>query len=90
MNTVVIECVIGSAPVISGTEETVSGLVAGSSVITCDAFSDKRVTVKRNGSRLPRIDTGGQYYSKDQINNFISLNEALVNGEIIYIETIPK
>lgn len=90
MNTVVIQCVVGNSPVITGTEETVSGLSAGNAIIFCDAFADVRVTIKRNGTRLPRINTGGQYYSKDQIDNFLTLSEVLVNGEIIYIETIPK
>ncbi len=91
MSTVVIECIVGAAPVVTGTAEPVTGLTDGSSVVFCDAFADLRVTVKKNGNRLPRIDKGdGNYYTKDQIENFISFSNALATGDVIYIETIPQ
>lgn len=89
---VIIEAVVDGVVVVSGTTDPVSGIVNGSTTITCNAFAGVRVFVVRGGLPLPGIDPGGgqAHYIKALANNFITLvNGPLVSGETIYIETIP-
>lgn len=89
--TVVIEVVIGEEPVISGTDEEVSGLVADSNTVTSDAFAGVRVIVTRGNVPLPGIDPldGSNYFTHAFASNYITFNFVLVEGEFIRIQTIP-
>ncbi len=90
--TIVIEALVDSAPVVTGTTDPVTGITDGSSVITCDGFAGVRVIVERGNIPLPGIDPGGggAFYTKNLADNFITLSDGLVNGEYIYIQTIPE
>lgn len=91
-NTVVIEDVIGEEPVITGTTEIVTGLTDGSNTITSNAFIGVRVIVIRGNIPIPGIDPGdgSNYFTKTLNSDFITLNNPLVEGEFIRIQTIPN
>jgi hypothetical protein len=90
MSIVVIQCVVGSAPVITGTANPVTGIADGSSSISCIDFENVRVSVKRGGTRVPSFNpgNGSAYYTKALAGGTISFSSALVDGEFIYIKTI--
>lgn len=81
---VTIDAKIGGTIQVKGTTDPVSGLVDGSLVITCDAFIEKRIFMMKNGFHLPLYNG----HTKFVLDNFISLNVALLNDDIVYIETI--
>jgi hypothetical protein len=87
---IVVECIVGLSPVVTGTDEVVYGISDGSSVISCAAFAGVRVTVERGGTTIPGFDpgNGSAYYTKNLADNFITLNAPLVDGEYLYIQTI--
>lgn len=91
-DTVVIEDVIGEDYVITGSAEIVTGLIAGSNTITCNAFTGVRVIVIRGNTPIPGIDPGdgSNYFTKALGSDFITLNNILVDGEFIRIQTIPN
>ncbi len=90
-NTVVIQAVVGGTVSITGTSETITGITDGSSVITSEALRYVRVFLERGNIQVPGIDPadGSMWYQKNFSDNFITLNTPLVNGELIYLETIP-
>lgn len=90
-NTVVIEAVVDEEPVVTGTSDPVTGIVDGSNTITSDAFVGVRVIVIRGNVPIPGIDPGdgSNYFTKLLLADFINLNEPLVSGEFIRIQTIP-
>lgn len=92
MNTIVIECVVDQTPVVTGTLNHVTGITDGSIVITCTDFAGVRVIVERGHIPIGGIDPldGSAYYTKNLADDFITLSAALVNGEFIYIQTIPS
>lgn len=89
--TVVIEAVIGGDPVVTGTDEEVTGLVVDSNTVTCDAFANVRVVVTRGNVPLPGINPldGSNYFTKALASNYITFNFTLIEGEFIRIQTIP-
>lgn len=91
-DTVVIEAVIGQEPVVTGTTEEVTGIEDGSNTITCDAFEGVRVIIIRGNVPIPGIDPldGSYWFTKLLASNFITLNQPLVTGEFIRIQTIPQ
>lgn len=88
---VVVQCIVDGTPNVTGTFDAVTGIVDGSLVVTCNAFANKRVFVERGNIQVPGINPGdgSQYYTKVFADNFITFSTPLVNGEFIYIETIP-
>lgn len=90
--TIVVEALVDSAPLVTGTIEPVTGITNGSTVITCDGFAGVRVIVERGNIPLPGIDPGGggAFYTKVLEDNFITLSAAMVTDEYIYIQTIPE
>lgn len=90
--TVVVECIVDGTPVVTGTVESVTGITDGSTVVTCNAFANVRVRVSRGNIFIPGINPldGSNYYTKVITDNFITFSSPLVNGEFIYIETIPS
>lgn len=92
VDTVVIESVIGDEPVITGTAATVTGIEDGSNTITSDAFIGVRVIVIRGNIPIPGIDPGdgSNYFTKLLANDYITLNNPLIAGEFIRIQTIPN
>lgn len=90
-NTVVIEAIVNEQPVVTGTINPVTGIVNGSNIITSDAFIGVRVIVIRGNGPIPGINPGdgSNYFTKLPAADFISLNEFLVPGEFIRIQTIP-
>lgn len=91
-NTVVVEDVIGEDYVITGATDAVSGLADGSNTITSNAFIGVRVIVVRGNIPIPGIDPGdsSNYFTKALASNYITLNNILVDGEFIRIQTIPN
>lgn len=91
-DTVVIEDVIGEEPVITGTTFEVTGLTDGSNTITCAAFIGVRVIVIRGNIPIPGIDPtdGSNYFTKLLASDFITLNNPLVTGEFVRVQTIPN
>lgn len=89
-NIVVVQAVVDQVPNVTGTFEAVTGIVNGSTVVTCNAFASERVFVERGNIQIPGIDPldGSQYYIKVFADNFITFSTPLVSGEFIYIETI--
>lgn len=87
---VVVQSIVDGTPNVTGTFDSVTGIVDGSLVITCDAFANKRVYVERGNVFNPGIDPGdgSQWHGKILADNFITFSSALVSGEFIYIETI--
>lgn len=90
--TIVIEGLVDGDLLVSGTEEAVTGIADGSSVITCAGFAGVRVIVERGFIPLPGVDPGGggAYYTKVLEDDFITLSQPLANGEYLYIQTIPE
>lgn len=88
---IVVQCNVDSIPVVTGTLSPVTGLTDGSTTVSCSRFAGQRVVVERGHIPLPGIDPGdgGAYYTKDISSTDIEFNTPLVNGEFIYIETIP-
>lgn len=88
---IVVQCVVDQPPNVTGTFDTVSGITDGSFVVTCAAFAGVRVFVERGNIQIPGIDPGdgSQYYTKALASSSITFNTPLVNGEFIYIQTIP-
>ncbi len=87
---VTIDAVVGGTIQVKGTVEPVTGLVDGSTVITCDGFIEKRIYMTKNGLQLPLVQyaPGVLHHTKFILDNFISLNAPINNGDVIYIETI--
>ncbi len=92
MNTIVVECVVDQPPVVTGTASVVTGITDGSTVVTCAAFAGVRVVVERGHIQIGSINPldGSAYYTKNLADDFITFSSGLVNGEFIYIETIPN
>jgi hypothetical protein len=90
--TVVIECVIGNAYSITGSSATVTGLTAGSSVVSSSDFANVRIEVIRGNIPIPGTDPldGSNYFSKTLSASSFSINNPLVTGEYIKIKTIPN
>ncbi len=90
--TVVVEAVVDETPVVTGTLEAVTGIVDGSNTITCAAFAGVRVIVIRGNAPIPGIDPldASNFFTKLFANDFITLNNPLVHGEFIRIQTIPE
>lgn len=88
---VVVECIVDGIPHVTGTYDAVTGITDGSTIVSCNAFANKRVYVERGNIFNPGIDPGdgSQYHTKVFADDFITLSTPLVNGEFIYIETIP-
>lgn len=91
MNTIVIEARVGQTPVVTGTSDPVTGISAGSTVISCSGFAGVRVQIERGHIPLYSIDEtdGTAYYTKVLADGFITLSVALVEDELLYIQTIP-
>jgi len=87
---VTIDAVVGGASKIEGTVEPVTGLVDGSTVISCDGFIEKRIYMTKNGLHLPLLEyaPGVLHHTKFILDNFISLNAPINTDDVIYIETI--
>jgi len=90
--TIIIQCVIGNAYVISGSSETVTGLSSGSTVVSSDDFASVRVEVTRGSLIIPSINPldGGQFFTKSLPSASITLSSPLSLGEFIIIKTIPQ
>lgn len=90
--TVVIQCAIGSAYNISGSTDTVTGLSDGDTVVTCNAFANKRLRVIRGSVPIPSINPGdgSNYFTKTLAATSFTLSSPLATGELIIIETIPN
>lgn len=90
--TVVIEDVVDQVPVVTGTTESVTGLIDGSNTITSNAFIGVRVIVIRGNIPIPGIDPldGSNYFTKSLASDFITLSFTLISGEFIRIQTIPQ
>lgn len=88
---VVIQSVVDGVPLVTGTSDAVTGITNGSSVVTCAAFAFVRVFVERGSVQIPGFDPGdgSNWYTKNLADDFITFNNPLVTGELIYIETIP-
>lgn len=89
--TVVIQSVVGDSLDVTGTTDTVDGLIDGSDTIICAAFAGVRVVVIRGNIPIPGINPldGSNYFTKVLSEDFITLNSDLVAGEFIRIQTIP-
>lgn len=87
---IIIECVIGNAPVVIGTAEPVVGLTNGSTVVTCQALMNRRVMIVRGSIPVPMIDPldGSGYATKVLGANNISFSMPLAIGEYVKIQTI--
>ncbi len=87
---VVVQSTIGGTTLVTGTGETFTGLTDGSSVVSSPALVGKRVFVMRGLLPVPGIDPGGggQYYTKNEADNFITFSQPLVDDEFVYMETI--
>lgn len=89
MSTIVIECVVGNAPVVTGTADPVTGLDPGSTTVTCDGFTNVRITLRRGGMRVQSLPSStDSYYTKFFEDNFFTVSSAFVSGEVVYIQTI--
>lgn len=92
MNTVVIQCITDQAPLVTGTSSPVTGITAGSTVITCAAFAGVRITMERGHMPVYSVDEtdGSVYYTKNLADDFITLGTELQPSEFVYIQTIPS
>lgn len=87
---IVIQCVVGKTPSVTGTLEPVTGITDGSTIVTCSALANKRVYVERGNVFNPGIDPedGSMWHIKVFAEDFITFQQPLVDGEFIYIETL--
>ncbi len=90
--TIIIECVIGNAYTISGSNATVTGLTDGSTSISCADFANVRVEVIRGNVPQPNTNPldGSSYITKILSGTTITLSTGLVTSEYIKIKTIPS
>ena len=77
--------------VVVGTTETVTGVTAGSSTVTCNSFAGVPFTdfeIIRGNIPIQGIDPldGSNYFTKVASNNYLLLNTPLVEGEIFKIK----
>ena len=88
--TVVVECITDHPPKVTGTNESVTGIIAGSLSIVSAAFINTRLRMFRGNLRTPGVDPldGSYYYTKSLNSDTITLNACLGAGEFIIIETI--
>jgi hypothetical protein len=84
-----IEVVVGLTPVITGTNQSVTGLTAGSTVISSPVFQNQYVNVIRGNVPIPGIDPtdGSNFFTKTYSGTSISLNNPLVTGEYVKIQS---
>lgn len=85
-----IEAVVGGTIVITGTPFVVNGIIAGSSIVSCDAFANQYVNVIRGNIPLPGIDPGdgSNYFTKLLASTSLMFNNPLVAGEYVKIQTV--
>lgn len=90
--TVVIESVIDSSLVVTGTTAVVTGMSGGSNTVTSDAFIGVRVIVIRGNIPIPGIDPldGSYFFTKLLASDFITFSAPLIPGEFVRIQTIPE
>lgn len=84
----IIEGVVGGTVRVIGTNDPVSGIADGSTMISSDVFAGMHVRVVRGNLVVPGIDPmdGGMYFDKVQANDFIALSQPLINGEYFRVE----
>lgn len=89
--TVVIQSVVDESLDVTGTTDTVDGIIDGGDTIICAAFAGVRVVVIRGNIPIPGINPldGSNYFTKLLSEDYITLNSDLVAGEFIRIQTIP-
>jgi len=87
---ITVESVIGISVVITGTQQVISGLVAGSTTVSSDAFSNKEVNIVRGNFPIPGIDPtdGSNYFTKVTASTLITFSTPFVAGEYLKIQTI--
>ena len=85
---ITIEVVIGLEYVITGSTEVVTGLVNGSTVVTCAAFANSYWNVIRGNVPIPGINPGdgSNYFTKNLPDDFITFSTPLVTGEYVKIQ----
>lgn len=89
---ITIQAVIGLIDVIIvGTTETVTGVTAGSSIVTCNSFAGVPATdfeIIRGNVPIPNIDPldGSNFFTKVTSNNYLQTNNPLVAGEYLKIK----
>jgi len=88
MSTVIVEGKIGGPMSVTGTGETINGLTNGSTNVWSNAFDDLRVFIIRGLFQMPAIPGAGDFYTKFEVDNYITFSTPLVDGENIYIKTI--
>ena len=89
---VTISTAIGVSTLTTGTTDLVSGLEAGSSIVTCNALAGKLVNIIRGNTPIPRIDPGdgSNYFTKAREIASITFSTPLVLGEFIQIQTTDE
>lgn len=89
--TIVVHAVVDGTVITTGTVAPVTGFTSGSTVVSCSGFAGVRVLIMRGTLPLPGVNPGGgvSYYTKNIGDAFITFSDPLVNGEFVYIETIP-
>jgi len=85
---IIIESITDGANVINGSVDDVTGLESGSSIITCNSFAGKYITMIRGTLPIPSINPsdGSEFYIKALSSTSIVLNTPLVSGEYLRIE----
>lgn len=87
-----VSSVIGVNVVLNGTTQVATGLTAGSTSISCNAFANTYVNIIRGNVPIPRINPmdGSNYFTKVYASTIISLSSPLVAGEFIQIQTTEE
>lgn len=88
---IVLEGFVGSAFMLIGTTNTITGLTAGSQSITIGDLAGKDIDyVVRGNILVPGLVTsdGSTYYTKDKASTSINFSDPLQPGEYLKIKTI--
>lgn len=89
ISVITIEGFIGSAFVVTGTTNTVTGLTAGSQVVTCTDFTNRLIDyVVRGNLLIPGLVAPDTYFTKDKASASLTFSAPLQPGEYIKIKTI--
>lgn len=74
---------------IGTTAATTLGLTAGTTVVTDNKMRFKNVEVFRSLQDVPDQNwSGNTYFTKNYADNFLTLADALVDGEFLKIKTL--
>lgn len=84
----IIECVIGQPYIITGSNDTVTGLTNGSTNVQCDDFVGKRITLFRGNVSNPGQDPldGSAFFTKLLSADNFDVSQEFVTGEMVIIK----